>query len=200
MKVQDLNIVYICPDHNDKYRTRKLHMTDMLQKIGCKRIEFFKSSSEQYPKCLSNANIEILKKYLNEPVLILEDDVEFTGIDTFDFIDTADAIYFGISRSAGHPYENKDLGYAVFEPYSNTQVRVMNMLTTHAILYISEKYKLAVIDKLQESIVNNYYNDVLISRLQPQFLVLANKKPSFYQSSKFNQGMHEEHWTKWEIT
>jgi hypothetical protein len=27
----------------------------------------------------------------------------------------------------------------------------------------------------------------------------SNKKPIFYQSSKFNIGMHEENWTKFEL-
>ena len=47
--------------------------------------------------------------------------------------------------------------------------------------------------------VSTFYNDVLLSRLQPNFAILANKKPVFYQSSKFNIGMHEENWTKFEI-
>ena len=38
-----------------------------------------------------------------------------------------------------------------------------------------------------------------MSRLQPNFTILANKKPIFYQSSKFNIGMHEENYTKFEI-
>lgn len=184
MKLQDFKVVYICPDHNEKYHKRKQHMDKLLQNIGFKDIVHFKSSSQKYPICLTIATIEILKKYIDEPILLLEDDVDFTGIDTFDYIEDADAIYFGISKDGGHPRENINKGNSIIYPYSDNQVRVHNMLTCHAVLYITRKYKCAVIQRLMENITG--YNDVTISRVQPHFKVLANKKPSFYQSSRFN--------------
>ena len=189
MKIQDLKVIFICPEHNDKYRRRKEHMTTLLDKIGFKDITHFKSSSHRYPMCLTIANIEILTKYKTEPILILEDDVDFTGIENFDFVEEADAIYFGVSKSGGHPYQNCDKGECIVKPYSDTQVQIMNMLTTHAILYISEKYKNAVIEQLKNNLRSHC--DVMISRLQPHFKVLANKKPSFYQSARFNNGHYD---------
>uniref|UniRef100_A0A6C0IIH0 Glycosyltransferase n=1 Tax=viral metagenome TaxID=1070528 RepID=A0A6C0IIH0_9ZZZZ len=184
MKIQDVKVVYICPDHNEKYKKRKQHMQTLLKRIGFKDIVHFKSSSVNYPLCLTLATIEILKKYMDEPILLLEDDIEFTGVDNFDYVEDADAIYFGIGKSGGHPKENIHRGNAIFINYSPNQVKVHNMLTAHAILYISRRYKSAVIQRLQENI--NTFNDVVISRVQPHFKVLANKIPSFYQSSKFN--------------
>jgi hypothetical protein len=184
MKIQDLKVIYICPDHNEKYKKRKQHMDSLLKKIGFKDIIHFKSSSINYPYCLTVATIEILKKYINEPFLLVEDDVEFTGIDTFDYIQDADAIYFGISKSGGHPKENISRGNSIVFPYSSNQIKIHNMLSTHAILYISRRYKSAVIQRLQENM--RTYNDVIISRVQPHFKVLANKYPSFYQSTRFN--------------
>ena len=119
---------------------------------------------------------------------MLEDDVEYTGIDSFDYVADADAIYFGVSRSGGHPRLNTHQGGCKVVPYSINQVRVMNMLTTHAILYISSKYKNAVIDQLKKHLLN--HSDVMISRLQPNFKVLANKAPSFYQAAHLNNGNH----------
>ena len=199
MKLQELVIVFICPDHNEKYHTRKLHVESLLKTIGCKTVIHYKSGTENYPACLTAATVEILESHMNNTVLILEDDIEFTGAETFDFIPEADAIYFGISRSAGHPTENTDQGDSLVLSYSDTQVRVINMLTTHAILYISSTYKRAVIELFNQYKGQKYYNDVLLSRIQPNFLVLANKKPSFYQSSRFNKGMHEETWTNIEF-
>jgi hypothetical protein len=199
MKLQDLKVVYICPDHNDKYRVRKAHMDTILAQIGFTQIEHFKSSTEDYPDCLARANIAILTKYMNEPVLILEDDVEFTGIDEFDMVEGADAIYFGLSIAGGHPFYNHADGAAQHIPYSEAQVRVQNMLGGHAILYISSTYKQAVIQTFHEHIGQRYHTDVLMSRLQPKFLVLANKKPSFYQSARFNTGS-EEYYTKITLT
>lgn len=199
MKLQDLKVVYICPDHNDKYRARKAHMEAILAQIGFSQIEHFTSSTEDYPDCLARANIEILTKYMNEPVLVLEDDVEFTGIDVFDWVDDADAIYFGLSIAGGHVFYNHADGAAQHSPYSELQVRFQNMLGSHAILYVTSTYKQAIIQAFQEHIGQRYHTDVLMSRLQPRFLILANKNPSFYQSARFNTGS-EEYYTKITLT
>ena len=95
MRIQDLKTIYICPDHNEKYHARKLHMDSLLTELGFKDFTHYKSGTEAYPRCLSIATIEILKQYPNIPILLLEDDIEFNGIDEFDFVDDADAIYFG---------------------------------------------------------------------------------------------------------
>jgi hypothetical protein len=199
MKIINLKTVYICPDHNDKYHDRKIHMDTLLNKIGFKDIIHFKSSSEKYPTCLCKAIIDILKDNLDNPVLILEDDIEWTGLIDIEFEPHVDAIYLGLSKSGGHPTNNIHLGDSIFQPWSETQVKVINMLSGHAILYNSRKYKEAVIDILSNNLNELYHSDVLYSRLQPKYNILANKKPIFYQSSKFNKTMHEENWTKFEL-
>ena len=196
MFIHDLKVIFICPAHNEKYIERKNHVENLLKQNGFKNIIHYKSSSENYPSCLLNANIDILKTYMDEPILILEDDIEFTGIDSFVFDKSADAIYFGLSKSGGHRTENADCGISKFKNYSTDQVRLLNMLTTHSILYISPQYKKAVIKTLEEHTKDKYYIDVLISRLHPHFKVLANKIPSFYQAARFNVDPHSEHWTK----
>ena len=193
-RITDFKVIYVCPDHNPKYHSRKIHMDSLLQRIGFTRIEHYKSGSEAYPACLVNATIDILQKNMDEPFIFLEDDVEFTGIDTIELNVSADAIYLGLSQFAGSTTINKHDGYAQHAPYSDTQVRVLNMLSGHAILYNSRRYKQAVIDILTRYKGTDYYNDVLMSRIQADFMVLANKKPSFYQSAKFNIQQLEE-WT-----
>jgi hypothetical protein len=196
MRIQDFKVVYICPDHNEKYHARKVHMDTMLAELGFKDIVHFKSGTEGYPKCLANANVDILTQYMNEPFLLLEDDVEFTGIDEFDFVHGADAIYFGLSTCGSHAtlnYNDKD---AVFTPYSANQARVQNMLGTHAILYISPAYKQAVINKLKDC---KGHTDIEITRIQPNFRILANRRPSFFQSAKFNAPGHLDSYTNFVI-
>ena len=116
MKIQDLKVVYICPDHNEKYHNRKLHMEKLLGDLGFKDINHFKSGNEKYPKCLSLATIDILTKYMDEPILVLEDDIESTGQYDFDFVPEADAIYFGLSVAAGHDTLNTNVFYSKFDP------------------------------------------------------------------------------------
>jgi hypothetical protein len=171
-------------------------MDTMLAAVGFKDIVHFKSGTERYPRCLADANIEILSRYPNEPILILEDDVEFTGVSDFDFVYGADAIYFGLSTCGSHAtlnYNDKD---AVFTPYSDKQVRVQNMLGCHAILYISPQYKLAVINKLKEY---TGHIDIAVTRIQPNFRILANRRPSFFQSAKFNAPDHLDSYTNFII-
>jgi hypothetical protein len=190
-KITDFRVVYICPDHNEKYHKRNLYTQKLLHDIGFKHFVHYKSGTDKYPVPLLKAVINILIQYMNEPVLIVEDDVEFTGIDTFDFVEDADAIYFGLSRYAAHPTETRVIGYSTYESYSDSQVRLTNMLCTHAILYISQKYKRAVIERLLQHLIVPFPSDILIARLMPSFKVLANKKPSFFQSSKFNKPVIE---------
>lgn len=199
MKITEFKTFYICPDHNDKYRARKVHIDKLLTQIEIKDFTHYKSSSNAYPDCLSEATIDILQNNLDTPILILEDDIEWTGIEEIDYDQSCDAIYLGLSKSGGHPTENIHLGCSQFENWSSTQVRVKNMLTTHAILYNSRKYKEDVITILKNNLGNNYYNDVLISRIQNNFTILANKNPIFFQSSKFNNTTHEEEWTRFNI-
>jgi hypothetical protein len=61
--IKDFKVVYICPDHNEKYHTRKAHMDDLLTAKGFKDVVHYKSGNERYPRCLAVANKEILKQY-----------------------------------------------------------------------------------------------------------------------------------------
>lgn len=192
MKLTDLKVIYICPDHNEKYHERKLHMDALLQRLGFNDIVHYKSGTEAYPACLVNATIDILQTYMDISFLLLEDDVEFTEGCEFDLPEEADAIYFGLSKSGGSPYLNLCEDSAIHIPYSKTQSRVLNMLGGHAILYITPRYKQALIKILTHFKGTPYYNDVLMSRIQHKFMVLAQKKPFFYQSSKFNKENQEE--------
>ncbi len=198
-KITDFKVVFICPDHNEKYNKRKIHTESLLKNIGFKDIEHFKSTTENYPDCLNKANVSILENNLDSPILIVEDDIEWTGIDTIEYDESVDAIYLGISKSGGHPIENKDQGSSKFEKWSSTQVLVKNMLTTHAILYISRKYKERVISILKQNIGLPNHTDVLLSRIQSEYHILANKMPVFYQSRHFGNVVHSENWTKFEI-
>jgi hypothetical protein len=192
MRIQDFKVVYICPDHNEKYHARKVHMDTMLADLGFKDVVHYKSGTDGYPKCLFDANIDILTQYMHEPILLLEDDVEFTGVSEFDFVHGADAIYFGLSQCASHPTGNYNEGQCQVGAYSGTQVRVYNMLGTHAILYITAEYKRAVIDKLRKS---TGHMDIAITRIQPKYRILANRTPSFFQSAKFNAADHLDYYT-----
>lgn len=206
MKITDFRVVYICPDHNEKYTKRKNHMETMLTKMGFKDIIHYKSGTEKYPDCLSIATMNILKLCLDVPVLVLEDDVNYIDRLDFDFIENADAIYFGLSTTAGHPTYTIHYGNSLFEHYSKNQMRVLNMLSAHAIFYISRDYKEAVIKSMEKCIkIGGLPSDIAMSRIQKDYLVLANKIPTFYQSIEFNEEQRNiqnniEYYTKIQLT
>jgi hypothetical protein len=155
-------------------------MEDMLKTLEFTDIVHYKSSSVQYPVCLSKATIDILKTY-DEPVLILDDDIVYTGVKTDILIPHGiDAIYCGLScQSASNIH-------SMFERYSDSYVRILNMLTSHAILYISRSYKDAVIEILETNM--NRVLDGMMTRIQSNYQILALKTPIFYQSMEYNLG------------
>ena len=182
ISITDLPVIYICPEHNEKYINRGKNTRDLLERIGFNNIQHYKSGTERYPQCLVNATINILSANLNDsPILIVEDDIGWTGIKTIDIPLDADAIYLGLSYCGGHATENIHVLYCNAIPYSDTQCRIINMLSAHAILYISKRYKQAVMNELYKIKDINYYNDVAISRIQKDYNVYGNNVPVFFQ-------------------
>jgi len=66
------------------------------------------------------------------------------------------------------------------------------MLGTHAILYITPTYKQAVINEMKVALG---HTDIAISRIQPKFRILANRRPSFFQSANYNAPDHKNEYT-----
>ena len=185
--VKDMPVIFISPDHNEKYRARKLKTESLLQKIGFSDITHFKSNLE-YPKCLADATIEILESHLDDkPILVVEDDIGWTGVVDIDIPENVDAIYLGNSIWASHPTLETNVAYCQLGEYSKSQLRVFNMLGAHAVLYISRRYKEKVIYQLKNHL--QYFSDIAISRIQKDFLVLTNKIPVFFQDEDVNRSI-----------
>lgn len=194
MYLKDIQVVFVCPDSNEKYTRRKMHTISLLMILGFTNVSMYKSSTENYPLCLRNAFVEILTKHLDDsPVLILEDDVDITEWyhDQIEFPEETDAFYLGFSKSGGSKTENKDEGDSKIERLNSTYIKILNMLSGHAILYISKRYKQAVIDVLN-SVDVPYHTDVLISRIQEKYNIYGYYYPFFYQSSKLDNTLHVE--------
>lgn len=202
MKLIDIPVIFICPDHNEKYSKRKEHMFELLNKIGFKSIVHYKSGNESYPTCLLKAFIDILRQNLNDlPVLVVEDDIEcFLELNSdteFDMPDDTDAFYVGFSKSGGHKTLNSHDGWSQIEKISDKHIRILNMLTTHAILYKSKEYKQRVITQLNNLLDKPlYHSDVIIARLHPEYKIYGYHYPLFYQSVKWGNVEHTENYTK----
>lgn len=191
INLKNILTIFICPNHNDKYHLRKIHMDDLLHKLGFTNIIHYKSSTEKYPFCLNNATIDIFSKY-KPPFLLLEDDIEYN----FDSIpdeliipDNTDAFYLGLSKVGGHKYNNYDDGESKFMKTTNDNIlKIENMLSAHAILYITPKY----IKNLRNLLITKptFYNDVIMSQNQSKYNVYCYNYCYFYQANEYDG--HEE--------
>lgn len=194
LSLLDVPVVFICPDHTEKYSERKVYMFDFLKKLGFKNVSMYKSGTDAYPRCLAEATYHAIAAHCHddEPFILLEDDVELCEwverLDVLDVPADADGFYLGYGKYAGHPTENWALGYDSYklEVLNHTHVRVWNMLGAHAIMFITKGFKKAVMDVMKKIVYesNGYFPDVAVSRLQPIFNIYAYKYPFFYQSDK----------------
>lgn len=193
MKLIDFKVVIICPAHDEKYIKRLENTKKLLSTLGFRNIEHFKSGTKSYPNCLSLATIEVLKQHLDDnPVLIVEDDINITEWaninDEFVYPTNTDAFYLGFSMDGGSTTLNSHDGPSKIKCVSKKNVKIENMLTTHAIIYVTARYKQACINQLEYAILNNMYNDVAISRIQEKYNIYGFYYPWFYQT--------EPEWTK----
>ena len=191
----DIPVVFICPDHNEKYRERKLYMFDFLQKLGFKDVTMFKSGAEKYPLCLAKATYDVLSSRLDDsPFLLLEDDIEATEWfhTILEYPENTDAFYIGFSKCGGSKTIDRWEGSSQIEYITTRYIRILNMLSAHAIVYVSKQYKESVMNEMNKIIEDNIVasNDVPISRLHETFNILGYHYPLFFQSEKFGNTMH----------
>ena len=136
------------------------------------------------------------------PLLILEDDVGVSEsfAPLIDVPLDADAAYLGASV-----YGAVDIvDYVGFtnmlaaDPAGEHWLRVFNLLGTHAILYLTDRFKLATAEAIVESIADrDWEHDKGMARLQERFNVYALRRPMFFQSAALQsaRGEHQENVT-----
>jgi hypothetical protein len=128
------------------------------------------------------------------PVLILEDDVAasdpFTSV--VDVPDDADALYLGTSSYGAIDAEGRSLGCEgaiAGQVVSDRLFRSHNMLSTHAILYISDRYRRAASNALINALtVDGIAPDSGIARIHSQYQVYGLREPAFYQAADHQSG------------
>ena len=136
----------------------------------------------------AEAHLNILKRPdLRTPFVILEDDCEFT--DRFHYRyqlpAEADALYLGVSGFGVSPAGG--FGDAVwrgvrFTRYGPNYLRVLNMLSSHAKIYLSEEYRRAVKEKASIWCPRNEHIDVVQASLQLSYVVLTENDLVCHQS------------------
>lgn len=195
--LRQIKTVFICPDHNEKFKERRRHMETILEKHGFQKIIMYKSGTD-YPNCLRHALYNILQQNLENPVLILEDDIVFHKNPqlVFDIPADSDAFYFGI-LGYGMDFEltggNRLIQTKDYVCHERNIIRIKNMLGAHAILYLGKEYK----EKLSKMILySDVPCDVDMCKIQPIYNIYGLCFPICWQSAKFNKDDFPENVSK----
>ena len=177
--LKTVNSYFISPCEG-KYKQR-CEKTKILihETIGNKFLKHEKSGNK-YPDSLNDAHVNILRKTAdNSPVLILEDDVKWDGTMELEVPDDADAVYLGNSNRG-----NTLLKWSSLSKFDSQYYRVYSMRATHAILYISSRYKLAAANSID---TGGVVLDESLANIQKHFKIYTKDKPVFYQADTPNE-------------
>lgn len=123
------------------------------------------------------------------PFLVLEDDCNSTTdfSHEIEIPDDADLFYLGVSIWGIfpdlYPYGIPFAAHA--RPYGRNLIRLQNMLSTHAIVYLNQPVVEAVRQAITDCATNEIPFDIAMARLQRDKLVLAPARPFFYQDARF---------------
>ena len=139
-------------------------------------------------KSTKNAIEESLK--YDEPVAIFEDDANITEHykNEIDVPGDADAIWLGTSIfGLVNNWESMSLrdGIYLTTPTKigeyNDLYKIQNMLSCHAVIFISNKYKKQMFNYLKYSINKYMAQDIIFAETMKDFNIYACKKPMFFQ-------------------
>jgi hypothetical protein len=147
------------------------------------------SSNAHYVGC-AQSHIDILDdKNYSTPLLILEDDAEFSTNynPILNIPDDSDGIYLGVS-SGNVFYQTKK--------YNEDYMRIGGILATHAILYLTETYRNNM-SNVAKYCIHNLQKpwDMGAASLQMQYRVYTPNKPYFYQSDDRESANKWQHFT-----
>lgn len=195
--LRKIKTIFICPDHNEKFNKRRKHIEEILAKYRFENVIMYKSGTD-YPHCLHRALHDLLKQNMDEPILILEDDIVFHKNPSFiyDIPDDCDAVYFGIAGTCmdfQKTGDNRMIDKRDFEPYNDRFIKIKNMLSAHAILYWSKPYKIMLSKCVN---LSKMQIDVEMCKLQPHYNIYGLRIPLCWQSTRFNSSDWPEHITK----
>lgn len=160
-------------------------MQEMLQRLNLQDNKLEGRIVSPYTIGIAESHIEAISKSLDcGPTLILEDDARET--DKFSPIlsvpDDCDALYIGTSLY-GRLNRQTQYGSALTAD-AGEYLRVFSMLSLHAVVYISNRYKLAIIENLSEFVKNPIggCDDAIADKCQWRYNVMAVKSPFFAQN------------------
>lgn len=190
----DLQKIPICVLHVPSRKDRRANMLAGLQRAGLMHAQFI--PAVKGPQLISGATgygaicEAAARRDEFVPVLVLEDDAVPSAHfkRTFNAPVNADAIYLGLSNCSPTFRGDGDYDFQVGACWENTQlpnlVRLLSMLSSHAILICSRRYAVFMAKALSYAAGKNIAWDIPIARRMSRFNVYALREPFFYQDGK----------------
>ena len=171
----------------DKYPDRQVEMERTLKELEFKNVtKIVGKKTDHYIDGLADTYLECLDR--DPPFIIFEDDARSTDhwapiLETHD----CDAIYLGVSRwSCDRATKRGVNNSTLLEDYDHQYKRVLNMLSAHAILYLSKPYIQSIVAKIVDYKDRKIPYDCALALCQEKNNVLALNQPAFYQHDKTN--------------
>ena len=186
MDLRTIDIVYLHGPHRPE---RKEHMDSLIRNNGLRGGAFIGVSNEGTRSAAAGL-VKLMRSRLEgefRPFIFMEDDCSTTQWFRYEVPvpEDADAVYLGISIWGMHG--DRAHPYVIKEPVSDDIVRVLNMLSTHAVLILSKRWVENVLkcyEYAYSAMENPQEFDVPVARSMPGYQVYALKKPLFYQDAK----------------
>lgn len=167
----------------------KDRLRDATQVLEILEIPFTRFSGVEHERGLIGCGLshQNLLSQMKPSTLVLEDDLGLTGNRNIEWEvpPETDAIYFGVSD---HGYiRNQRVGYrgtVLVSQYNEKYKRVLNMCSTHAILYLTEKYIKSANKVIVSCLQQGVPFDLGLASIHRHFTVLTPNEPMFYQTGQ----------------
>jgi len=192
MDIRKLDIVYLHGTHRPE---RKKHIQNVLVNNNLEGmcVEGFTDKGKMNAVY---AIIKLLEEKLSKefkPFIFLEDDCNVTPWfrNVIQIPDDSDAVWIGLSVYSLHPEIDRAIPYiqATEVPNFPEVVKIVNMLGTHAMLFISKRWTENFLECCKLTLEHNQDGpdpnyDWFPARSMKNFNVYALKQPLFFQDSK----------------
>jgi hypothetical protein len=176
MKLNEIKTYYI---NLDKDEEKRVSMEKMLSELGF-NYERFPAIESQWG--CEKSHHKLLSEGLKAPFIVLEDDCALKNeVIDLGIPDDIDFMYLGLSA---YGYYNGNISGVLYKPITEEVSRVYNMLSTHAMLYLSDNYANIVKDIAYYcGYKKNQHFDKSIAEMAKYYEVYALNNPMFYQDT-----------------
>ena len=184
---QTRTLVISCQDQP----ARRQNIESQLARVGmrCEFVEGVRCQPGVVGCALSH--LKILTRHADQlPLIVLEDDCSIAGsfAPLLEVPERTDIVYLGVSIwgvfPEVHPYGIPMA--AVATQHNSHWLRLHNMLSTHALLYLTPQVMRAARDSIIHSLIDSSPFDVGFALLQKQFVALTPNEPCFFQDARFH--------------